>query len=595
MHFMIKQLSIFLVLATLLFTVGCSKAYDDADVWNSIPLYDTLSILFDEADLVVMSPNSTRNIGYTVTSGTDSVVVEVTTSSDIKAKIVADDKNGKSGKIQITTATTIDEHSKVIVFVSNGNKVIMRSITFEEAGMVVEDNTTKIATADGGEVELEFLSNVEYEVAIPGSAKEWISVVPVTRALTKQTITLKVEPNKGFYRSATVTIQSYDGNLKLEYRVEQEGNSTTRTARTVLVYIMAENSLTGAFASDLSEIKRGVSSIPDDCYLLVFVDAIGSKPYICRFYENEVGVAVCDTVYEFQRDFYSTDSAKFHDVVSWVLDYFPSENFGLVMWSYGTGWLYDSKSSRSIGEDNGKDLNDVVGSSRWMEVEELAAALKDLPVKTDFVFFDACFMQCIEVAYAMRESADWLVGSPAEIPAEGAPYDKIMPSLFSIPFDANALIESYKGGYSDNKGVVLSAVKCSAVESLAEVSAAFIPAYFSHSFQIDDSGVFSYLRGGRFTYQSALPNYFDMNGQMKLRFPEDAYLLWKEAFDAAVPYRIATNRWYSVYKGYQYVDFSQFGGLSMYVPRNNTNYSTLNENFKRTEWYQATGWESAGW
>ena len=189
----------------------------------SVPKGLALSIEFAESDLVVMSPNSTRKIGYTITSATDAVKVEVTSSADIKAKAVAENASGLTGKIHITTGDAIDEYSKVIVFVSNGDKVIMRSISFEEAGLVVEDNTTKEATAQGGEIALEFLSNVKCEAVIPNDAQSWISVVPATRAMEKQTITLKLEPNDGYYRSATIIVQSPDGTLKLEYQVEQNG------------------------------------------------------------------------------------------------------------------------------------------------------------------------------------------------------------------------------------------------------------------------------------------------------------------------------------------------------------------------------------
>ena len=189
----------------------------------TLPKGAALDITFAESDLVVMSPNSTREIGYTVTSATESVKVEVTSSADIKAKAVADNASGLTGKIHITTGDAIDEYSKVIVFVSNGNKVIMRSITFEEAGLIVEEDATLSAAAEGGEVALHFLTNVECEVVIPEEAQDWISVVPATRAMEKQTITLQLEPNEGYYRSATVTIQSSDGTLKLEYQVEQDG------------------------------------------------------------------------------------------------------------------------------------------------------------------------------------------------------------------------------------------------------------------------------------------------------------------------------------------------------------------------------------
>ena len=216
----------------------------------TVPKGMALSIAFDEADLVVMSPNSTRQIGYTVTSATESVKVEVTSSADIKAKVVADDENSLTGKIEIKTSETIDEYSKVIVFVSNGDKVIMRSITFEEAGLQVEENATKEATAKGGELTLEFLSNVACEAVIPEDAQSWISVVPATRALEKQTITLKLEPNEGYYRSATVTVQSSDGSLKLEYQVEQDGDLGVQIDPTAIPdneiwYTTTDNSLFG--------------------------------------------------------------------------------------------------------------------------------------------------------------------------------------------------------------------------------------------------------------------------------------------------------------------------------------------------------------
>ncbi len=190
----------------------------------TVPKGLALSIEFADSDLVVMSPNSTREIAYTVTSATKPVKVEVTSSADIKAKVMTSDDSGLTGKIQIKTGAAIDEYSKVIVFVSNGNKVIMRSITFEEAGLVVEENTTKQATAEGGEVTLEFLSNVECEVVIPEDAQSWISVAPELRAIEKQSITLKLEPNTGHNRSASVAVQSTDGSLRLEYQVEQEGD-----------------------------------------------------------------------------------------------------------------------------------------------------------------------------------------------------------------------------------------------------------------------------------------------------------------------------------------------------------------------------------
>ena len=250
----------------------------------TIPKGLALSIEFAESDLVVMSPNSTREIGYTVTSATDTVKVEVTSSADIKAKAVVDNASGLTGKIHITTGDAIDEYSKVIVFVSNGDKVIMRSITFEEAGLVVEENATKQATAQGGEMTLEFLSNVECEVVIPEDAQSWISVVPATRAMEKQTITLKLEPNKGYYRSATITVQSSDGTLKLEYQVEQDGELGVEIDPTQI--------------PDNEIWYRTADSQKYDIYHCT--NLYGHQPFdasiVSHTYENGIGKIICDKV-----------------------------------------------------------------------------------------------------------------------------------------------------------------------------------------------------------------------------------------------------------------------------------------------------------
>ena len=198
----------------------------------TLPKGAALDITFEASDLVVMSPNSTREINYTVQSVTDKVTVEVTSSADIKAKVVAADASGKTGKIKITTGATLDEYSKVIVFVSNGEKVTMKSITFEQAGLEISNNATQNISAVGGNINLDFLTNMDWEVVIPAAAKSWLSLyVPQTRAMVAQSTTLTVQPNTTLYtRSANVTIRTTDGKLSVAYIINQGiFNSVTAT------------------------------------------------------------------------------------------------------------------------------------------------------------------------------------------------------------------------------------------------------------------------------------------------------------------------------------------------------------------------------
>ncbi len=101
-----------------------------------IPLYGSLSISFDSQDLAAMAPSTSRTVDYTVKSHSATISVEVLSSEDIKAKAVA--KDNLTGSIEIRTGETIDEYSKIMVFVSDGSKVIVRTITFSQTGLKVD-------------------------------------------------------------------------------------------------------------------------------------------------------------------------------------------------------------------------------------------------------------------------------------------------------------------------------------------------------------------------------------------------------------------------------------------------------------------------
>ncbi len=190
----------------------------------SIPLYSTLSINFDSEDLVVMAANSTRDLHYTVESILTDIKVEVISSPDIKAKVIP--ATATEGIIQIITGDIVDEYSKVVVFVSNGEKVIMRSITFEEPGLEISDNSEKIVQSDGGTITLEFLTNDDINVSIEPEAQSWITLLK-SRALTGHHISLIISPNEDAPRSGKINIKSViDPNICVEYIIKQDAGKS---------------------------------------------------------------------------------------------------------------------------------------------------------------------------------------------------------------------------------------------------------------------------------------------------------------------------------------------------------------------------------
>lgn len=161
-------------------------------------------------------------VSYTVDTVAERVEVEA-----IAAKNVADVEvvkgEGNTGVINITVGENEGE-SKVLVFVGDETRVIMRSITITSDAISFEANTTIDAPAAGGEVELAFISNEEVNVVIPEEAT-WISVAEATRTVVeKKSLTLNIEANEGVQREATVLLEAKNNPaLYVKYSIVQEG------------------------------------------------------------------------------------------------------------------------------------------------------------------------------------------------------------------------------------------------------------------------------------------------------------------------------------------------------------------------------------
>lgn len=344
-----------------------------------------------------------------------------------------------------------------------------------------------------------------------------------------------------------------------------------------VVYIIAENELSTPFAvEDLNEIRLGAASIPDSCKVVVYFDnsRTDQQPQILS-YDNKEGEKL---VYQYRNDPISTDSAAMQQALKVIIDKFPAHHYGLTLWSHGSGWIPQNKAPRrTIGQDNGR--NAILNSGQEMEITTLANVLKKTKQHWDYVFFDACFMQCVEVGYELRDVTDWCIASPAEIPGFGAPYTQLITDLCSERDDAWHIAQTYFDYYRYKEGLVISAMKTSELEGLAQATApllATLPEFPS------TSGIQQYL-----IYNSASvwkPEYFDMGSAIGQWFSAEQYATWLQALDRAVPHRYASNRWLSIFTDYfnpVIIDPEHVVSMSMYIPV---------EGHKWNDYYGQTSW-----
>lgn len=423
--------------------------------------------------------------------------------------------------------------------------------------------------------------------------------------------------------------------------------------RTVLMYCAAQNSLgyssryyKSAWTEDSLELVAGKHFISDEDRLLVFVDD-AFPPRLYRFRTD----ADPELVLQWGYDANSASPTTFKEVLTRVKEHFPALEYGLCMWSHADGWLPSSntnysrtvkRSSRqeiepsscrdchpegarlldhsttqnlkdstsrpsplSFGIDVGEHGNmysdtsgDGITLGAQMNIADMAKAIHDSGLHLTYIFFDACLMQCVEVAYELRNVTNYLIASPISIAAAGAYYTHLLERGFFSPnptdiaktyyedVTSNELAQAY-----DDFGIVISAIKTSEMDALAEaVRTALADVDFTtypdltaaHAYH-----VYSY----NYYYR---PHYYDMRSALRHLLTDAQFAPVDEAITRATAFYAATHKYWVGPRNNDYHDItSDCCGISMFFPQKEyaTNasrcpYGNHNETYRSTAWAQ---------
>ncbi len=109
-----------------------------------------LDITFENGELIDFPKNASMDVHYTIHSNSENITIEVIPSADLKAKVVTE--TDTTGYINIQTSATVDEYTKVTVLVSDGDKVIMKTLrkrTYEYVDLGLPSGTLWATTNIG--------------------------------------------------------------------------------------------------------------------------------------------------------------------------------------------------------------------------------------------------------------------------------------------------------------------------------------------------------------------------------------------------------------------------------------------------------------
>ncbi len=369
-----------------------------------------------------------------------------------------------------------------------------------------------------------------------------------------------------------------------------------QVGRTVLVYIVGDNGaneLSELFKTNFRDMKKGMEEVDySKCNLVVYSEMVDDVPHLISL-KKKNGKVVADTLFTYTEQ-NPLDKNVMSNVISQTINYFPADSYGFVFLSHSSSWVPATKdaNSRSIGyyrrtQMNIPDFHEVLLSS--------------FPKPLKFILFDSCSMQAVEVAYELRDCAEYFIGSPTEIPGPGAPYSAVVPEMFTennLPVNiANAYFGYYERYYTGEKpsaygdwtgGVATSVINSAALDNFAMVTKAIIPKYIQDERVVDRSGILLYDFNDHANYD------FDNLIQNLTGGKDNAdYRLWRQAFEETVIYSKTTSKNYSGIT-WQMFSMEKAEGLSTYIP-NGMHNSTMNNFYRTLQWYSAAGWDKTGW
>ena len=395
----------------------------------------------------------------------------------------------------------------------------------------------------------------------------------------------------------------------------------TVARRTVFIYMAAENNLASFADKDLDEMKEGSKSLAQDQNLVIYLDRAQSStpPFMARIYKGEL----VDTL--FMPEGLAADPTVLRHALAKAKELYPAKNYGLMVWGHSSGWLISENdsisraASRAYGGSTGNNTSS--GSGRyWMNIPEMADAIETAMGndKLSIIFGDCCNFACLEIAYELRNVTDYVLGSPAEVPDMGAPFELTVPDMFVENNDYSRLIDHYYDYYIDvfqNKkdiyynrtpgdlagySLPLAAIKTCELDNLATATARLLNTIadkVSTSGDLNLENTIYYAMSGSYCYS------YDIGNVLKQNVASADFDTWSIAFEKAVPYRKYSSKWMSAVS--QLIsEMDRFNVpeedcscVSMFFPRNTYAYTRPNWNkaIQIYQWDNIIQWAQYGW
>jgi len=362
----------------------------------------------------------------------------------------------------------------------------------------------------------------------------------------------------------------------------------------VIFYSDGYNNLTGDIRENAKTICSGALPMKSDRSALIWVahNAVSASdfetpvsPVIIRMTSDWCGNAVLDTIKTFEPDNRLVDKDIMSSAFEFIRDEFKSKHYGAVFSSHGTGWLprdyYRKPTIPRVGaftvKSFGQSYDGTSSKLNYSYELELPDMAQAIPMHLDYIIFDACLMGGVEVAYELKDCADLIGFSQAEILTTGFDYSMFVQRLL-IEKDPVAFCrdyyEFYESGRGSSKSATVSVISTTGLDKLASVCYHLFDKYRSGIDDVDPNDV-----QGFFTSEKHW--FYDLEDLMvQSGISDDDHAIFSETLKGCVLFESHTDNMLG------HFDIETSCGLTTFIPSNGS--TRLKNYYKTLAWNKVT-------
>jgi len=330
--------------------------------------------------------------------------------------------------------------------------------------------------------------------------------------------------------------------------------------RTVIAYLAADNDLWEDALRSIEEMKSGFRE--GGAQLVVFADIANEASCLLEIGKNTA------TAVKIYPECNSADAAQMRKILEEIITMYPAESYGLILWSHGSSWLPADAQLRSFGYDSGVQMN----------IAELASSL---PVRFDYILFDACLMGSVEVAYELRQKTNFIVASSLPAIYTGFPYEDVMPELLSLRPDLRKVAEGYFSYYQYIMTGIFQSATISVIDTKELEKLALATRWIVETQSFDKSAFDRTAVQRLDAYQEQY--LFDFMDFISKSFPAANKSELTGQLNKTVLYKAHTAKFMNQF------EINTFCGLSCYIPLESR--EDLNVYYRQLEWCKAAGFD----